>query len=254
QVFTSNPYREADDGADARLYKTGDLVRWTDQGELEYLGRLDHQVKIRGFRIELGEIETALMEVPSIDNAVVTSVGDEQHKQLVAYVVLGEQYRNNLDVSESKSSTRADILSGVKESLLSRLPDYMVPSQYMILSELPLSSNGKIDRKSLPSIDVDVMKGEYRAPSNEVEKMLCTIWEEVLGVDKVGVNDNFFAIGGDSLLAVKLLNRVNVEFSMSLTLNQLIRCEKLEHMSAIIESASGQFSDIDQEEMEEMEW
>ncbi|MDX6851582.1 phosphopantetheine-binding protein, partial [Gilvimarinus sp. SDUM040013] len=239
---------------DARLYKTGDLVRWTDQGELEYLGRLDHQVKIRGFRIELGEIETALMEVPSIDNAVVTSVGDEQHKQLVAYVVLGEQYRNNLDVSESKSSTRADILSGVKESLLSRLPDYMVPSQYMILSELPLSSNGKIDRKSLPSIDVDVMKGEYRAPSNEVEKMLCTIWEEVLGVDKVGVNDNFFAIGGDSLLAVKLLNRVNVEFSMSLTLNQLIRCEKLEHMSAIIESASGQFSDIDQEEMEEMEW
>ncbi|MDX6851570.1 condensation domain-containing protein, partial [Gilvimarinus sp. SDUM040013] len=172
------------------------------------MGRLDHQVKIRGFRIELGEIENALVDFPSIDNAVVVSVGDDQHKRLVAYVVLGEQDRNVLDASGSANSERDEILSGIQEGLLKRLPDYMVPSQYMILSELPLSSNGKIDRKSLPDVDVDVMKGEYRAPSNEIEKMLCDIWQEVLGLDKVGVNDNFFAIGGHSLLIVQIVSGI----------------------------------------------
>jgi amino acid adenylation domain-containing protein/non-ribosomal peptide synthase protein (TIGR01720 family) len=177
-----------------RLYRTGDLVRWNKEGELEYLGRIDHQVKIRGFRIELGEIEAELLKNTNVTEAVAVVNKDQSCARLVAYVSANAD--TNLDVNELKSV------------LGQSLPDYMVPSVIVLLDALPLNPNGKIDRKVLPEPEF-IGNNEYQAPEGEIENQLAKIWSEVLGVAQVGRHDNFFELGGDSLLSLKVISKLS---------------------------------------------
>ncbi|WP_139488131.1 non-ribosomal peptide synthetase [Brevibacillus dissolubilis] len=185
----------------ARLYKTGDVVRWLKDGNLEYCGRIDHQVKIRGMRIELGEIEAKLNDSPDVDAAVVLVREDTPGDQrLVAYVVLAEGVPST-DVGGKLSTF-------MKETL----PDYMVPRAFVVLDEIPVTTNGKVNRAALPVPESDSYASEaYVAPSTATEALLVDIWTEVLGFDagKIGVNDNFFALGGHSLLVPKVLSRLH---------------------------------------------
>ncbi|MEQ6311312.1 amino acid adenylation domain-containing protein, partial [Delftia acidovorans] len=185
--FIANPFTEYGE----RLYRTGDLVRWNVQCELEYLGRADQQVKIRGFRIELGEVQAQLLAQPEVREAVVLASQGPGGARLVAYVSLNEEVEDGL----------------LKERLGQVLPDYMVPSAIVVLDALPLTANGKVDRKALPEPETAGAQ-EYEAPQGEVEQMLAGIWAEVLGVERVGRNDSFFELGGHSLLALKLLERM----------------------------------------------
>ncbi|SDZ08599.1 thioesterase domain-containing protein, partial [Nitrosomonas halophila] len=176
-----------------RLYRTGDLARWREDGQVEYLGRVDHQVKIRGFRIELGEIETQLLQQPAVREAVVVAKEGASGTRLVAYVALHADH--------------AVTTHALRDALAQTLPDYMLPSAIVVLDSLPLNANGKVDRKRLPepgmpSIDT------YRAPSTSESKLLARVWQEVLGVERIGETDNFFALGGDSLSSLKVMARV----------------------------------------------
>jgi len=176
------------------LYKTGDLGRWLADGNIEYLGRIDDQVKIRGYRIELGEIETVVQQSELVRQAVVLARADSNgNKRLVGYVVAGEAFNREQIVSYLKA----------------KLPEYMVPAVWMELESLPLTANGKIDRKALPDPDAsEMLSGQYVAPRNEVEEKMAAIWQELLGVEKVGVDDNFFELGGDSILTMQVASRV----------------------------------------------
>ncbi|BBB93454.1 MAG TPA: non-ribosomal peptide synthetase [Methylomusa anaerophila] len=190
EKFVSDPFTPGE-----RMYRTGDLARWLPDGNIEYLGRIDHQVKIRGLRIELGEIENQLLSHPAIKEAVVvTKESKEGSKYLCGYVVTQEE----LNVAE------------VKEYLAKELPDYMVPAYIIQLEKIPLTSSGKADRKVLPDPDSSMMTAgtEYEAPRNETEKILVEIWQEVLGTKGIGINDNFFALGGDSIKAIQVLTRL----------------------------------------------
>ncbi|MDR8368278.1 condensation domain-containing protein, partial [Pseudomonas sp. JL3] len=182
--------------ADARLYRTGDLGRWLENGELEYLGRNDEQVKIRGFRIELGEIEAKLTACESVREAVVIAREDEPgDKRLVAYVIAEEGAQ--LSVAE------------LRAQLLGSLAEYMVPSAFVMLEAFPLTANGKLDRKALPTPDQSsVVTREYEAPQGAVETAIARIWQDLLKIEQVGRHDNFFELGGHSLLAVKLIERM----------------------------------------------
>jgi len=191
KVFLSDPF--AGD-KDARMYKTGDLGRYLHDGNIAHLGRNDHQVKIRGFRIELGEIEALLVEHPLVDKATVVTIGEGSDKRLVGYVVA--RHDDNL-------------LNTLRSHLTSCLPDYMVPAAVVRLDSLPLSANGKLDRKALPVPDSDAFARQvYEEPQGKVETAVAQIWAEVLNLDRVSRSDNFFALGGHSLLAVRLMNRV----------------------------------------------
>ncbi|MBV8123374.1 MAG: amino acid adenylation domain-containing protein, partial [Paucibacter sp.] len=192
QRFLPDPFSTE---PDARMYRTGDLARWSAEGDIEFMGRNDFQVKIRGFRIELGEIETRLGSYAGLrDVAVLMREDQPGDKRLVAYYTL-----------EDGAAVEADAL---RRHLLQQLPDYMVPAAYMHLDALPLTSNGKLDRRALPVPDVEAYAtGEYQAPSTEIETTLCRIWQEVLGLARVGVNDNFFDIGGDSIRSIAIVTQ-----------------------------------------------
>jgi amino acid adenylation domain-containing protein/non-ribosomal peptide synthase protein (TIGR01720 family) len=193
--------------AGGRLYKTGDLARYRANGELEFLGRIDHQVKVRGFRIELGEIEARLVEQPEVREAVVVAREDAGGgKQLVGYVTCAK------DGTPSPSE--------LQKRLREKLPEYMVPSAIVLLAEMPLTPNGKIDRKALPAPDGarPELKAAYVAPQTEIEEVLEGIWRRVLGVERVGMHDNFFDLGVDSLLATQLVAQVNSSFQLELPL------------------------------------
>jgi amino acid adenylation domain-containing protein/non-ribosomal peptide synthase protein (TIGR01720 family) len=179
-----------------RMYRTGDVVRWTINGELEFLGRADEQVKIRGFRIELGEVESALRSQPGIAQAAVAArEGPAGSKQLVAYLVLAP---------DSPAPSRAALRAGLKHVL----PDYMIPSAFVVLDALPLSAHGKLDRRALPApVATAEPESEYVAPRTPIETALAEVWAEVLGLDRVGVEDNFFALGGDSILTIQVVSR-----------------------------------------------
>ncbi|XLS30271.1 non-ribosomal peptide synthase/polyketide synthase [Flavobacteriaceae bacterium M23B6Z8] len=198
--FVANPFGEG------RLYKTGDIVRWNADGTLSYLGRNDHQVKLRGYRIELGEIESQLEQLSGISQSLVTVYGEEGHKQLVAYM----------------SGEAIPEPAVVKEALQESLPSYMIPSVYIGLEAFPVTANGKIDRKALPSPDLTSVES-YVAPETEAQLQLVEIWSEVLGLEAgvIGINADFFALGGHSLLAITLINRINSSFSVSLALRDL---------------------------------
>ncbi len=176
-----------------RLYRTGDLVRQRADGLVEYLGRIDHQVKIRGFRIELGEIETRLLEHSAVREAVVLALDSPSGKQLVAYLV-----------SDAEHGALRDAL---KAHLKAQLPDYMVPAHLIVLDSMPLTANGKLDRRALPQPDPEANRQQYVAPRNELESTLAAIWCAVLNVQQVGLDDNFFELGGDSILSIQVVSR-----------------------------------------------
>ena len=191
--FVPDPY-SAEPGA--CLYRTGDLVRWREDGLIDFLGRIDHQVKIRGFRVELGEIETAIANHDEVKQVVVLVKQNGNQKQLVAYLV----------------AKRADVVdkTALIESLVTRLhaglPDYMVPAAFVVLAAMPRNANGKIDRARLPEPDASAYAhGAYVEPANDAERTLWSIWKEVLGIDSFGVTDGFYAIGGDSILAIQVV-------------------------------------------------
>ncbi|HLP57633.1 MAG TPA: amino acid adenylation domain-containing protein, partial [Candidatus Deferrimicrobium sp.] len=179
-----------------RLYHTGDLARWLPDGNIEFLGRIDRQVKIRGFRVELGEIEGRLLNYPGIKDAVVTAYREQDgHKYLCAYVVSDDEFEVSL----------------IREFLLGQLPDYMVPAYFVKLEHIPVNANGKINRNALPAPQGNLREdnSEYIPPQNAVEKKLVEIWQKVLGKDNVGVNQNFFTIGGDSIKSIQIISRMN---------------------------------------------
>jgi acyl carrier protein len=188
-----------------RLYKTGDLARWHEDGNIEFLGRIDHQVKIRGYRIELGEIESWLLKHPKVKEAVVVvrenvSMGKEGEKHLYVYLVSEKE----LSALELKS-----YLSG-------KLPEYMIPSYYVGVDKIPLTTNGKIDRKALDAYGTMLETGEkYIAPQSDIEKKIADIWKEVLHLDKVGVNVNFFDLGGTSFDSIRLNTKLNTIFNLN---------------------------------------
>jgi acyl carrier protein len=182
--------------AGGRMYRTGDLARWRADGRLEHLGRLDFQVKVRGFRIELGEVESAVLELESVREAVVVAHGDGAgDARLVAYVVW-----------EGEELTASD----ARRLLRKRLPEYMVPSLFVGLDGLPLTPNGKIDRKALPNpfAGMEAPRREHVPPATPSEELLASIWREELGVAAIGRNDNFFDLGGHSLLSMRAVYAV----------------------------------------------
>nr|WP_314534438.1 non-ribosomal peptide synthetase [uncultured Pseudomonas sp.] len=187
--FVADPF--ASNGG--RLYRTGDLVRQRADGLVEYLGRIDHQVKIRGFRIELGEIETRLLEHSAVREAVVLALDSPSGKQLVAYLVSDAEH--------------GELRDALKAHLKAQLPDYMVPAHLIVLDSMPLTANGKLDRRALPQPDPEANRQQYVAPRNELESTLAAIWCAVLNVQQVGLDDNFFELGGDSILSIQVVSR-----------------------------------------------
>jgi amino acid adenylation domain-containing protein len=207
----------------ARLYKTGDLVRYLPDGNIEFLGRIDHQVKIRGFRIELGEIEGVLRQHPAINETVVLAREDTPgDKRVVAYFV----------PTRDAAPTTAALRSFLKE----KLPEYMLPSVFVTLKSMPLTPNGKVDRRALPAPDQANLAptGTFAAPQDAVESQLVQMWESVLGVRPIGVRDNYFELGGHSLVAVKLMNRIEEVFGKTLPIATLLEAPTIEQLAAIL--------------------
>ncbi len=206
----------------ARLYRTGDRVRYRADGEIEYLDRVDEQVKIRGYRIELGEIEAALRRSTGVADAVVVPQGEAQDRKLVAYVVPAGR----------PGPTAADL----RQRLARTLPDYMIPSLFVSLDAIPLTTTGKLDRRALPEPDRAGAEGgrSFIAPRDEIETRLAKMWEEILSVDRVGTGDNFFDLGGHSLLAVRLFARLQNEFGRELPLATVFQAPTIEQLAAIL--------------------
>ena len=204
EKFVRNPYSQE---AGSRLYRTGDLGRWLPDGSIEFLGRIDDQVKIHGFRIELGEIESALNECRLVHQAVVLSRQDvNRTNRLIGYVVPEGEYNKQAIISY----------------LQTRLPEYMIPGLWVEMDSFPLTRNGKIDKKALPDADItDLVSNVYVAPRNETEQALARIWQQLLGLERVGIYDNFFEIGGHSLLAMRVVSSVRRELNIELNIRNL---------------------------------
>lgn len=207
-------------GGDARMYRTGDLVRWNTNGSIEFLGRADDQVKVRGFRIELGEIENAISGIPGVRDRVVMARKDMPgDHQLVAYIVPAE-----LDPESDRKGGEA-LIARVRQSLEDKLPAYMLPSFHVLLRELPLNANGKVDKKKLPVPDIRAlqMKLEHVAPRNATEKKLAAIWSKVLGVEDIGIHESFFDLGGHSILGIQMLTQIEEQFGRTHGLNLIFQ-------------------------------
>ena len=215
--FITNPFMPT-----KRLYRSGDLGRWLPDGNIQYLGRIDHQVKIRGFRVELGEIESRLLELAAINEAAVTvRVAQDGAKELCAYFVASAE----LPPSE------------LRRLLAEKLPGYMIPSYFTYLKKLPLTANGKLDRRALPAPEGGTVT-EYVTPKNKIEATLARIWSEVLNCDKVGVYDNFFDLGGHSLKAMVMIAKVHKELNVELPLPELFQTPTIAALSEYIKGAS----------------
>ncbi|MBN3962217.1 amino acid adenylation domain-containing protein [Nostoc sp. NMS8] len=220
--FSNNPK--------TRLYKTGDLARYLPDGNIEFLGRIDNQVKIRGFRIELSEIEAVLNQHPAVRETVVI-VGEDvpDDKYLVAYVVLNQE-----QIAMQEVQSFASLL---RQFLKEKLPEYMVPSAYMVLESLPITPNGKVDRRALPMPDtISFNNQDYVAPRSQVEELLAQIWAKVLGKEQVGIHDNFFELGGHSLLATVLTSRIRDTFQIDLPVRNLFEAPTVEQLSRYIDT------------------
>ncbi|MBS3026577.1 MAG: amino acid adenylation domain-containing protein [Dolichospermum sp. DET50] len=219
EKFITNPFREG------KLYKTGDLARYLPDGNIEYIGRIDHQVKIRGFRIELGEIEAILNQHPDISNAVAIVREDNPgDKRIIAYIT-----------SENQAKlTQSELRQFVKP----KLPEYMIPSVFVTLETLPLTPNGKVDRRALPIPEQIRHETEetFVTPRNELEQQLTKIWEVILGIQPISIKDNFFDLGGHSLLAVRLLAQIEKTFSINLPLAAIFQSPTIEELANILDS------------------
>lgn len=216
--FVSSPFR-----AGERLYRTGDQVKWLPDGRLDYIGRIDYQVKLRGFRIELGEIEAVLADDPTVKQAVVIVREDAPgDKRLVAYVV-------------AREGRRCDP-QALRRALRDMVPDYMVPAAIVPLNEFPLTSNGKVDRGALPAPVAEPVHDSAQPiePRNRVELQLVAIWEQVLGITPIGVRDNFFALGGYSLLALRMFSAIEQTFSIRLPMAVLFQAPTIEQLADVL--------------------
>jgi hypothetical protein len=216
--FVPNPF--GDEGRE-RLYQTGDVARYLSDGSIEFIGRADDQIKVRGYRIELGEIEAVLNEHRSVRRSAVVAEEDENRStRLVGYVAGGD----GVTVAELKRHVRE------------RLPEYMVPESIMMLEEMPVNANGKIDRKRLPSIkDAGRQpEQEYVAPRTPVEELVASIFEEVLKVDRVSVHDDFFKIGGHSLLATQVTSRVRSIFKLEIRVGNIFEAATVETLAKLL--------------------
>ena len=222
--FIPHPFSEV---PGERLYRTGDLARYRPDGNLEFLGRLDHQVKVRGFRIELGEIEAVLGRHPGVQEAVVLAREDSPgEKRLVAYVV----------AQEGPAPSGSELRGFLRE----RLPEYMVPSAFVGLPALPLTPNGKVDRKALPAPEGRGVAEGYVPPCTPTEELLAGIWAEVLRQERVGRQDNFFALGGHSLVAIRVVSRVRDTFGVELPVRCVFESPTVAELSAAVEAARGE--------------
>ncbi|WJV45631.1 non-ribosomal peptide synthetase [Streptomyces flavofungini] len=222
--FVADPYGPAG----ARMYRTGDLARWNADGQLEYVGRGDAQVKVRGFRIEPGEVEAALTDFPAIAQAavVVHDGGESVGKRLVGYVVPTETdgARSTVDMTE------------LRDFVMGRLPEFMVPAAVVVLDRFPLAPNGKLDRRALP--EPEFAGAAYRAPRNEKEETLCTLFAEVLGVERVGIDDDFFDLGGNSLLATRLTSRIGKALGVSVPIRAVFESHSIAELSRTVQNAT----------------
>ena len=222
--FVPNPFSQ---DPHSRLYRTGDRCRWRADGNLEYLGRIDNQVKLRGFRIELGEIESTLASHPAIAQCVVILREDRpRDKRLVAY------YTASGEIHPS--------IAQLREHLQASLPEYMIPSAFVRLDALPLTPSGKIDRRALPVPDMKDIDAQehYTPPRNGMEEELVEIWQEILGIERIGIHDNFFSLGGHSLLAVQLFNTINQRFQKTLPLSLVFQRGSIAQLASSLVEAS----------------
>ncbi|HVI44818.1 MAG TPA: non-ribosomal peptide synthase/polyketide synthase [Chitinophaga sp.] len=217
----------------ARLYRTGDLGRWLPDGTIEYLGRMDNQVKIRGFRIELGEIETVLQQCTLVDEAVVLAKTDHNnthHKRLVGYIVPSGEFDRE----------------GIMAWLRQKLPDYMLPALLIPMDKFPLNTSGKVDRKALPEPDATtLLTNEFIAPRNTTEETLASIWQELLGVSRIGIYDNFFELGGDSIITIQVVSRAK-RAGYELQPRDLFQHQTLAALSALLASRTDAVSTAEQ--------
>nr|WP_322861440.1 amino acid adenylation domain-containing protein [Mycobacterium europaeum]MEA1162574.1 amino acid adenylation domain-containing protein [Mycobacterium europaeum] len=216
-------------GPETRMYRTGDLVRWGGDGQLQYVGRADEQVKIRGYRIELGEIQTALAALDGVGQAVV--IAREDHpgdKRLVGYV------------TESASGATDPV--AVRAQLGKRLPGYMVPAAIVVLEALPLTVNGKLDKRALPA--PEYTGGEYRAPASPTEEVLAGIYAQILGIDRVGVDDSFFDLGGNSLSAMRLIAAINTRLDADLPVRTLFEAPTVSYLSQRLHTTSSSIQEV----------
>ena len=210
EKFINNPFKPG-----TRMYKTGDLTRWLVDGNIEYLGRIDHQVKVRGYRIECGEIESILNEQENIQNSLVIAKTINESTQLIAYFV-PVNTENSVDIGQ------------LRKALQKKLPDYMIPSTFVSLNIIPLTSSGKIDRKALMKQNIEPAGSQgYVAPGTETEKQLAKIWGKVLGVQQVGIEDNFFDLGGHSLLSIRLMAEIHKKFDKDLPISTLFQAPNI---------------------------
>ncbi|WP_341274856.1 amino acid adenylation domain-containing protein [Clostridium beijerinckii] len=232
EKFIDNPFKIGE-----KMYKTGDLARWLEDGNIEYLGRIDYQVKIRGFRVELEEIERTLLNINGIKSAVVIDKVKDEYKYLCAYYVSNRNYT----------------ITELRENLLKTLPEYMVPAYFMSMDKLPLTANGKIDKKVLSNLKCEVNTGrEYIEPRNRVEKILADIWSSVLGVEKIGIDDSFFELGGHSLKATVLIGKIHKELNVEIPIHEFFEKETIRNISNYIEKAEKEeFKEIDKVEKKE---
>ncbi|WP_144716309.1 non-ribosomal peptide synthetase, partial [Flavobacterium anhuiense] len=222
EKFIANPFRQGE-----RIYKTGDLARWLPDGNIEYIGRKDDQVKIRGFRIELGEIENVLSSLPGITQCCVLAKEDaSKNKRLVGYVVVDKELNKNQ----------------IQEYLKLSLPEFMVPMIWIQLESFPLTTNGKLNKRLLPEPDnSDLSSREYAAPRNKIETQLAVIWQNLLGVERVGVYDNFFELGGHSLLATRLVSMIRKDLRIEVSLREVFEYATISELGAhiLVQSEGG---------------
>jgi amino acid adenylation domain-containing protein len=240
QKFVPDPFSK---DAGARLYRTGDLGRYLPDGTIIFTGRIDEQVKVRGFRIELGEIESALKEHVEIRECIAVAREDTPgDKRLIAYLVAATPESSTLNTSE------------LRGFLKERVPEYMLPSAFVFLEQLPLTPNGKVDKKALPAPDTErpELENAFVAPETPTEQRLAAIWTALLGIDRAGLYDNYFELGGDSLLATQLASQIRKVFEVELPLTDLFQHPTLAELSAIIEEAIiKQMEEMSDEEVEQ---
>jgi len=250
QRFVPDPFSRE---SGARLYRTGDLARRRSDGTFEFLGRRDHQVKLRGFRIELGEIETALMRHPSVRTAAVLCLGDtSSDRKLVAYLVLARG-------SGANDSPPALQIEALRQHLADALPSYMLPSAFALLDELPMSPNGKLDRTALAAVEcLGEQRGEtYVAPRTDTEQWVAEIWAKLLDTERVGVHDDFFKLGGHSLMAMQMISRLHGELDVEIPVQQLFAAPTVAGLAQAVDvllwastGGAGEPLDADQDNFE----
>jgi acyl carrier protein len=223
--FVVDPFS---DDPEAKLYRTGDIVKSASDGCLDFLGRKDDQVKLRGFRIEPGEIEHSLRSHGAVvDARILVQVDKFGQKRLTAYLVTEED--------------RLVSTTELRHFLAERLPEYMIPSRFIVLEEFPLTANGKLDRERLPALSTErpEINEHYQAPRNRVERWLTGLWQDLLSLEKVGIRDPFFELGGDSLRAARFISKIRAELNISVPLVAIYDCYSIERFANLLETDFG---------------